>query len=222
VLRPLLAIFLRDLRLSLRDLGETLGGIIFFVLALSLFPIGVGASPDLLARIASGVIWVLALLGVLLSLERSWQSDLEDGSLDLLFGSSAPLELLVLAKAAAHWLASGFLLALVSPLLTVLMGMPPEAALLVPLSLLLGTPTLVLIGQIGATLLLGTRRGTVLAALLVTPLYIPVLVFGVGAVESGLMGLGGSAQFLILGAMLLFAMALAPFASAAALRLTLA
>lgn len=221
MMRPLMAVLRRDLRLARRRGGETLLGVLFFVLALSLFPFGVGASPDILARIGGGVIWVLALLAVLLSLDRLWQSDFEDGSLEQLALAAVPLELVVLAKCAAHWLTSGLLLVLVSPFLAVLMSMPGEAMLVLPLTLLLGTPVLTLVGGIGAALLLGARRGSALVALLVLPLYIPVLIFGVSAAEGALSGLGGTAQMLILGAMLLAAAALAPFAAAAALRLAL-
>ncbi|MDX6752321.1 heme exporter protein CcmB [Geminicoccaceae bacterium 1502E] len=220
-MRPLLAVLRRDLRLARRRAGETLLGVLFFVLALSLFPFGVGPAPDILARIGGGVIWVLALLSVLLSLDRLWQSDFEDGSLEQLALAAVPLELVVLAKCAAHWLSGGLLLVLVAPLLAVLMAMPAEAMLVLPLTLLLGTPTLTLVGSIGAALLLGARRGGALVALLVLPLYIPVLIFGVSAAEGALMGLGGTAQLLILGAMLLASAALAPFAAAAALRLAL-
>ncbi|MDF1584895.1 heme exporter protein CcmB [Marinimicrococcus flavescens] len=220
-MRPLLAVLRRDLRLARRRAGETLLGVLFFVLALSLFPFGVGPAPDILARIGGGVIWVLALLSVLLSLDRLWQSDFEDGSLEQLALAAVPLELVVLAKCAAHWLSGGLLLVLVAPLLAVLMAMPAEAMLVLPLTLLLGTPTLTLVGSIGAALLLGARRGGALVALLVLPLYIPVLIFGVSAAEGALMGLGGTAQLLILGAMLLVSAALAPFAAAAALRLAL-
>ncbi len=213
------ALLRRDLRLALRRPGESLLGIVFFVLALSLFPLGVGASPEILARIGAGVIWVLALLAVLLGLERLWQSDHEDGSLELLLLAAAPLELLVVAKCLAHWLTSGLILAAASPLLALLMGLPGEALWALPAALLLGTPTLTLLGAIGAALLLGSRRGSVLAALLVLPLYIPVLIFGVSAVDGYVMGLGGRPQLLILAAMLLAALALAPFAIAAALRL---
>jgi heme exporter protein B len=219
MLGPAIALFRRDLRLALRRAGETLLGVLFFVVALSLFPFGVGPSPDTLARIGGGVIWVLALLAVLLTLERLWQADAEDGGLEQLLLAPAPLELLVLAKCAAHWLATGLLLALVSPLLAVLMAMPAQALWWLPLTLLLGTPTLTLIGSIGAALLVGSRRGSVLVALLVLPLYIPVLIFGVSAVDGRLLGVGGGPQLMILGAMLLLALALAPFASAAALRL---
>jgi heme exporter protein B len=219
--RPLASLLRRDLRLAFRGLGETALGLAFFVLALALFPFGVGASPDLLARIGAGIIWVLALLAVLLGLDRLWQADYEDGSLELLALSPAPFELLAATKCLAHWLTSGLLLTLASPLLAVLMSLPPEALWALPLALLLGTPTLTLIGSIGAALLLGSRRGSVLTALLVLPLYIPVLIFGVAAVDGVLLGLGASAPFLILGAMLLLALALAPFATAAALRLAL-
>jgi heme exporter protein B len=213
------ALLRRDLRLAMRRPGDTALGLVFFALALALFPLGVGASPDLLARIGAGVIWVLALLAVLLGLERLWQSDHEDGSLELLLLSPAPLELLVLAKCAAHWLSSGLVLVLTSPLLALLMGLPPAAYWALPLALLLGTPTLTLLGAIGAALLLGSRRGSMLAALLVLPLYIPVLIFGVSAVDGYLLGLGGRPQLLILAAMLMAALALTPIATAAALRL---
>jgi heme exporter protein B len=194
-------------------------GLAFFALALSLFPFGVGASPDILARIGAGVVWVVALLAVLLTLDRLWLADYEDGSLELMLLSPLPLELLVVVKCLAHWLTTGLVLAAASPLLGLMMNLPFEGLWAVPLALLLGTPTLTLIGSIGAALLLGSRRGSVLMALLVLPLYIPVLIFGVAAVEGELMGLGGSAPLLILAAMMLLALALTPFATAAALRL---
>ncbi len=213
------ALLRRDLAVALRRLAETLLAAVFFALALSLFPLGVGASPDILARIGAGVIWVLALFAVMLTLDRLFQADWEDGTFELLLLSPQPLELLVLGKCLAHWLTSGLLLVLVSPLLAVLMSLPADALWVLPLALLVGTPTLTLIGAIGAALLVGSRRGGTLTALLVLPLYIPVLIFGVSAVDGFLLGLGGRPQLLILGAMLLFALALAPFAIAAALRL---
>ena len=215
------ALLARDLSLAARRGADTAMGLVFFVIALSLFPFGVGASPDILARIGAGVIWVVALLAVLLTLDRLWQADLEDGSLELIVLSPAPLELLVLAKCLAHWLTSGLLLVLAAPLLALLMNLPPEGLWALPLALLLGTPTLTLVGSIGAALLLGSRRGSVLIALLVLPLYIPVLIFGVAAVEGFVLGLSGTAPLLIMGAMLLAALALTPFATAAALRLAL-
>jgi len=220
-MRPVVAVLRRDLRLALRRAGDTAQGVVFFLIALSLFPLGVGASPDILARIGAGVIWVLALLAVLLGLERLYQADHEDGSLEQLALAPLPLELLVAGKCLGHWLTSGLLLVVASPLLALLMALPAGAYWAMPLALLLGTPTLTLIGSIGAALLVGSRRGSMLTALLVLPLYIPVLIFGVAAVDGVILGIGGTAPFLILGAMLLGALALAPWASAAALRLAM-
>jgi heme exporter protein B len=221
VSRAFLAILRRDLRLALRRGGDSLQPLLFFVIAAALFPLGVGPAPEILARIGTGVIWVLALLAVMLSLDRLYQADAEDGSLELFGQSVLPLELVALAKCAAHWLTSSLALVIASPLLALLLQLPGEAVVVLALALLLGTPTLTLIGSIGAALLLGARRGAVLLALLVLPLYIPVLIFGVGAVEGEVMGLSGRPQLLILAAMLLAALALAPFASAAALRLAM-
>ncbi len=215
------AVVRRDLRLGLRRSGDSLQPLLFFVIALALFPLGVGPAPAILARIGVGVIWVLALLAVMLSLDRLYQGDAEDGSLELLALGTLPLELVALAKCLAHWLTSGLVLVIASPLLALLMQLPAEALGVLALSLMLGTPSLTLIGSIGAALLIGARRGSVLLALLVLPLYIPVLIFGVSAVEGEVIGLGGRPQLLILGAMLLAALALAPIASAAALRLAL-
>mgnify|MGYP005836122091 CR=1 FL=1 len=221
MLRAAWALAARDLVLARRRLGDSLLVVGFFVLALALFPLGVGASPDILERIGTGVIWVLALLAVLLGLERLWQVDLEDGSLEQLLLSPAPLELLVLARCLAHWLASGLLLILASPLLALLMGLPAAALWALPLTLLLGTPTLTLLGAIGAALLVGSGRGAMLAALLVLPLDIPVLIFGLAATDALVAGLEATGALLLLGAFLLAALALAPLAAAAALRLAL-
>jgi heme exporter protein B len=215
------AIVRRDLLLGLRRGADSLQPLLFFVIALALFPLGVGPASEVLARIGVGVIWVLALLAVMLSLDRLYQADAEDGSLDLLAQGVLPLELAVLAKCLTHWLTTGLVLVLVSPLLAILMQLPAAATAPLALALVLGTPTLTLIGSVGAALMIGARRGSALLALIVLPLYIPVLIFGVSAVEGELMGLGGRAQLLIQGAMLLAALALAPFATAAALRLAL-
>ena len=215
------AIVRRDLQLGLRRSADSLQPLVFFVIALALFPLGVGPAAEVLERIGIGVIWVLALLAVMLSLDRLYQADVEDGSLDLLAQGVLPLELVALAKCAAHWLTSGLLLVLVAPLLAVLMQLSADALGPVVLALLLGTPTLTLVGSTGAALMVGARRGSSLLALIVLPLYIPVLIFGVSAIEGAVMGLGGRPQFLILGAMLLAALALTPFATAAALRLAL-
>lgn len=215
------AILRRELRLSLRRGVDSLQPLIFFVVALALFPLGVGPASEVLERIGVGVIWVLALLAVMLSLDRLYQADAEDGSLELLALATMPLELAVLAKCLAHWLTSGLLLVIGSPVLALLLHQPADVMGILAIALLLGTPTLTLIGSVGAALAIGTRRGSVLIALLVLPLYIPVLIFGVSAIEGEVMGLGGRPQLLILGAMLLAALALTPFASAAALRLAL-
>jgi heme exporter protein B len=215
------AVLRRDLRLALRRPVDSAQGLLFFVLAVALFPLGVGRAPEMLARIGPGVIWVLALLAVMLTLDRLYQADAEDGSLDLFALAPVPLEFTVLAKSLAHWLTSGLILAACSPLLALMMGLSGGALLVLPLALLLGTPTLTLIGGVGAALTLGSRRGGPLLALLVLPLYVPVLIFGVGAVEGAVTGIGSRPQLLILAAMLLAAVALAPFATAAALRLAL-
>ena len=221
MMRALTALLERDLRVARRRSADSLLSLLFFVVALSLFPFGVGAAPDVLARIGAGIIWVLALLAVLVGLDRLWQADLDEGSLEQLLLSPAPLELLVMLRTLSHWLTTCLPLVLVSPLLTILMNLPAEAAIVLPVTLLLGTPTLALIGGIGAALLLGARRGGALVGLLVLPLEIPVLIFGVSAIEGELLGLGGRAAMLILAAMLAAALALAPFAQAAALRLAM-
>ncbi len=216
-----LALLAQELRLALRSGGETAQGLVFFLLALSLFPLGVGPGPATLERIGVGLIWVLALFAVTLTLERLYADDARDGTLDLYGVSGLSFELVALVKAVAHWLTSGLLLVLFSPLICLLLGLPAEAYLAVPVVLLLGTPTLTLVGGIGAALLVQSRRGGLLLALIVLPLEIPILIFGVSAIEGWVSGLGASAQLAILGAMLLGAVALAPFATAAALRLAL-
>lgn len=215
---PLRAILKRDLRLALRHGADTLVTVMFFVLTVSLFPFGVGPEPQLLALIASGVIWVTALLASLLSTERLFQNDYEDGGLDLLALAPAPLELIVLAKCAAHWLTTGVPLILASPLLALILGLPAKGMGGLVLAMALGTPTLTLVGAIGASLVLGARRGGVLVSLLVLPLYVPVLIFGVAAVDGSVAGQATGPYLMILGGLLLMALVLAPWASAAALR----
>ncbi len=215
------AIVSRDLRLGLGAQGAALTTLLFFVLAVSLFPLGVGPEPQLLGRIASGVIWVAALLAAQLSLDRLFQADLEDGTLDLLAQSPLPLSLVVAAKLLAHWLGTGLPLALVAPLLAILLQMDLAALPVLLLALLLGTPSLSLIGGIGAALTLGARRGAVLVPLLTLPLLVPVLIFGVGAVEAASFGLSPRPHLLLLGAFLAGAAVLAPLAGAAAVKLAL-
>lgn len=208
----------RELRLALRQGSDTMMVLVFFVLAVILFPFGVGPAPETLARIAPGILWVTALLAAMLSLERLFASDYEDGSLEWLALAPLPLEITVLAKCLAHWLTTGLPLVLVAPLLGLLLNLDPSAYLTLVLAMALGTPALTLIGAIGAALTLGARRGGVLLSLLVLPLYIPVLIFGVGAVDAAIFGLDAEPRLLILGALSLFALALAPFAAAGALR----
>ncbi len=215
------AIVGRDLRLGLGAQGAALTTLLFFVLAVSLFPLGVGPEPQLLARIAPGVIWVAALLAAQLSLDRLFQADHEDGTLDLLAQTPLPLSLVVAAKVLAHWLGTGMPLALMAPLLAILLQMDISALPMLLLALLLGTPSLSLIGAIGAALTLGARRGAVLVPLLTLPLLIPVLIFGVGAVEAAAFGLSPRPHLLLLGAFLAGSIVLAPLAGAAAVKLAL-
>jgi heme exporter protein B len=216
-----LGLFRRDLRLALRQGGDTGLVLAFFVLAVVLFPFGVGPEPGVLERVAAGILWVAALLAALLSLDRLFQPDFEDGGLELIALSPLPLELAVLAKCTAQWVSTGLPLALISPALALVVGLDPEAIGTLVLSLLIGTPVLSLIGSIAAALTLGARRQGVLSSLLVLPLYVPPLVFGAGAVEASATGTGPRADLLILGALTLSALALCPWASAAALRLAL-
>ncbi|HEX6841655.1 MAG TPA: heme exporter protein CcmB [Stellaceae bacterium] len=209
---------LRDLRLALRQGGDAAMVVAFFVLTVILFPFGVGPEAALLARIAAGVLWVTALLAALLSLERLFLADWEDGSLEALALMPLPLEAQVLAKCLAHWLVAGLPLIIVAPLLGLLLHLDAAGYPVLLLSLLLGTPTLSLIGAVGAALSLGARRGGVLLSLLVLPLYIPVLIFGVAAIEAAIGGFGARPHLLLLGALLAGAVVLAPIAAAAALR----
>lgn len=214
----LIAILGREMRLALRQSSDTMMVIAFFVIAVVLFPFGVGPEPNMLARIGPGVIWVAALLAAMLSMERMFQADYEDGSLELLVLTPVPLELTVIAKVFAHWLTTGLPLIVVSPLLAVMMNIPTEGWGILILSLALGTPTLSLIGAVGAGLVLGARRGGVLLSLLVLPLFIPVLIFGVGSVDMMLNGFEVKAHILLLGGIFLGSLALTPWATAAAVR----
>ena len=208
----------REIRLALCHSIDSFMVVGFFVVAVVLFPFGVGPESNMLAQIGPGVIWVAALLAAMLSMERLFQTDYEDGSLELLVLSPVPMELTVCAKVFVHWLTTGVPLILTAPLLALMMNVPFEAWPVMLASLALGTPVLSLIGAIGAALVLGARRGGVLLSLLVLPLLIPVLIFAVAAIDAHLMGGGAKANLLLLGGVLLGALALAPWASAAALR----
>ena len=210
----------RDLKMAIRRRSELLNPLLFFILVVSLFPLGVGPGPQLLQEIAPGVIWVAALLATLLSMERLFRSDFEDGALEQLLLSPHALSLLVLAKVFAHWLVTGLPLILVSPLLGLLLHLPAEGIAALPVTLLLGTPALSLIGAIGVALTVGLRRGGVLLTLLVLPLYVPVLIFGTTAVAAAAAGLPIAGQLALLGALLALALTLAPFATAAGLRIS--
>lgn len=213
-----LALIGRDLRLSFRQGGDSAMVIAFFLLATMLFPLGIGPEPALLERVAPGLVWVAALLAAMLSLERMFLADYEDGSLELIALAPLPLEAVALAKAIAHWLTTGLPLTLAAPILAVLLNLNADARMPLFLALLIGTPCLSLIGTLGAALVLGARRGGVLLPLLVLPLATPVLIFGAGAVELARIGADFSSQLLLLGAILAIALALAPIAAAAALR----
>jgi len=213
-------VLLRDLRLGVRKRSEWLQPILFFILVVSLFPLGVGPSPQTLASIAPGVIWVAALLATLLSLERLFRSDFEDGALEQLLLSPHSLALLVFAKVLAHWLLTGLPLIIISPLLGVLLHLPGEGIAALPLTLLLGTPILSLVGAIGVALTVGLRRGGVLLTLLVLPLYTPALIFGATAIAAASSGLPITGHLALLGAMLVLALTLAPLAAAAGLRIS--
>jgi heme exporter protein B len=211
----------RDVRLAFRRKSEWLSGLVFFVLVAALFPLAIGPEPDTLRLIGPGVLWVAALLASMLSLGRLFESDHQDGSLEQMALSAAPLSWLVAAKVLAHWLISGLPLVLLSPLLGLQFALDSQALGMLALSLLIGTPVLSLLGAIGAALTLGVRGGGVLQSLLLLPLYVPVLVFGTGAVDAHLRGLGGQAHVSVLLALLLAVAAFSPWACTAALRLAM-
>jgi heme exporter protein B len=215
---PFLLLVVRDLRLAFRQGGDAAMVVGFFVMTVILFPFGVGPEPELLQRIAAGIVWVTALLAALLSLERLFQGDYEDGSLEALVLLPLPLEAQILAKCLAHWLVTGLPLTLVAPLLALLLHLDSAGYGALMLGMLLGTPVLSLLGAVGAALTLGARRGGVLLSLLVLPLYIPVLIFGVAAIEAEIAGFGARPHLLLLAALLVLALALVPFAAAGALR----
>jgi heme exporter protein B len=183
-----------------------------------LFPLAVGPEPAILARIAAGVVWVAALLAAMLSMERMFQADYDDGTLELLVIAPTQLELCVLAKAAAHWLTTGVPLIAAAPLMGLFLNLDTSGYLTLLLALALGTPSLSLIGAVGAALVLGARRGGALLPLLILPLFVPVLIFGVSAVEAALTDISARPQLLVLGAFTLTALALTPWPAAAALR----
>lgn len=211
----------RDLLLAARRSADIASVLFFFIIAASLFPLGVGADSALLRAVAPGVLWVAALLSTMLSLGRLFAADHLDGTLEQMLLSPQPLLMTVAVKTLAHWLVSGLPLVFLAPILGVQFNLAPKEILILTISLLLGTPVLSLIGSIGAALTLGVRGGGVLVALLVLPLYIPVLIFGAGAVSASAAGLGAQAGLSLVGAMLALSVVFAPYAAAAALRIAM-
>ena len=221
MLKLVAAVIKRDLRLALRRPADIFSTLFFFIIVVSLFPLGVGAEAELLRKLAPGVLWVAALLATLLSLPRLFADDHRDGTLEQLMLAPQPLGLVVLGKIIAHWLVCGLPLALLAPLLGLQFDLSSDALGVLALSLLIGTPALSGIGAIGAALTLGVRGGGVLLSLLVLPLYIPVLIFGAGAVDATLTGLGAEAHLSLLAALTLVGVFFTPWPSAAAIRIAL-
>lgn len=215
-----LTLLRRELKIAFRKGSEIVNPLWFFLIVITLFPLGIGPEPQLLARIAPGIIWVAALLASLLSLERLFRDDLLDGSLEQLLLLPTPLAMMVLGKVCAHWMVTGLPLLILSPLVALLLSLNMSTWLAVAGTLLLGTPTLSLIGAIGVALTIGLRNGGVLLSLLVLPLYIPVLIFATGAIDAASMGMPIDDYLVMLGAMLAGSITLSPFAIAAALRMS--
>lgn len=220
-LSALAGVVRRDLRLAMRRKTDVLTALFFFVIVVSLFPLGIGSEMGMLRQIAPGVLWVAALLATILSLGRLFEQDYADGTLEQMALSPVPLGVLVTGKVVAHWLLSGLPLTLLAPLLALQFDMPAQSLAVLVLSLAIGTPVLSLIGAIGAALTLGLRGGGVLVSLLILPLYVPVLIFGAGAVEAQVAGLAATAHVSLLTALLAVAAFFAPWATTAALRLAL-
>ena len=221
LLAGLVVVVRRDLRVALRRRSDTFSTLIFFVMVVSLFPLGVGPEPQLLRTMAPGVLWVAAMLASMLSLPRLFADDYSDGTLEQMLLSTHPLPWLVLGKTLAHWVGSGLPLVLLSPVLALQFDLSASATGVLMLSLLLGTPVLSLVGAMGAALTVGLRASSVLLSLLVLPLTIPVLIFGAGAVEAHTAGLGVSGHFSLLGALLMVGLVASPWVTAAALRISM-
>jgi heme exporter protein B len=217
---PWVIVLRRDLLLAFRRRSDVATTLFFFLIVSSLFPLGIGPEPAVLSSIAPGVLWVAALLAGMLSLTRLFAADFADGSLEQMLLAPQPLALLVLAKIFAHWLICGLPVVLLAPIIGLQYALPNDALLVLVFALLLGTPALSLIGAIGAALTLGVRGSGLLVALLVLPLYIPVLIFGAGAVAASQHGMSSQAHLSLLAACSLLALVLAPMATAAALRIS--
>lgn len=217
----LVATIRRDLMVSFRNPSDVLNPLVFFVIVITLFPLGIGPSQSVLSDIAPGVIWVAALLATLLSMDLIFRSDYEDGSLEQMAVSSQPLYLIVGGKVISHWLITGLPLTLLSPVLAMMLYVNQSGMVAVVLSLLLGTPVLSLLGSIGAGLTVGLRKGGVLIAILILPLYVPVLILGTAMVETGMVGGDYQGHILWLSAILALSLGLAPIATSASVRISL-
>jgi heme exporter protein B len=221
LLRYLIAVIRRDLKLAARRKGDWMTSQFFFVMVVSMFPLGIGPDPVILSKVAPGVVWVAALLASLLSLSRLYADDHRDGSLEQMLLSPNPPVLLALGKALAHWLIYGIPLLLIAPVLGVQFSLPADAIGVLMLSLLIGTPVLSLLGSVGAALTLGLRGGGVLLTLLILPLYVPALIFGAGAVDSALSGLGAEANLSLLAAFMVMTLLVSPWVASAALKVSI-
>lgn len=219
MLRLFLAVVRRDLKLALRQKSDVLNTVFFFIVVVTLVPLGIGPDQQLLRMIAPGVVWVAALLAAMLSLPRMFANDYADGTLEQMLLSGEPLTVIVIAKVFAHWLTTGIPLTLISGLFALMFDLDALVAEVLMAVLFIGTPVLSLVGSVGAALTLGLRGGSVLTSLLVLPLYIPVLIFGAGAAEAVAVGISSTAYFLIVGALTLFSLVVMPIATAAALRI---
>ena len=214
----IMAIIRRDLSLVMRQGSDAFVVLIFFIVTVTLFPLGVSPDPLILQNLASGIVWVGALLAAMLSLDRLFQTDYDDGSLELLVLSPYPLQIVVLCKCFVHWLTTGLPIMMISPVLALMLNIKTGAFLYLITSMALGTPIISLLGAVGAALVLGSRRSGVLIALLIIPLTIPILLFGVGAIQAAAEGYSASSPLMFLGALLLFSIALCPWVIASSLR----
>ena len=214
----IMAIIRRDLSLVMRQGSDAFVVLIFFIVTVTLFPLGVSPDPLILQNLASGIVWVGALLAAMLSLDLLFQTDYDDGSLELLVLSPYPLEIVVLCKCFVHWLTTGLPIMVISPVLALMLNIKTGAFLYLITSMALGTPIISLLGAVGAALVLGSRRSGVLIALLIIPLTIPILLFGVGAIQAATEGYSASSPLMFLGALLLFSIALCPWVIASSLR----
>jgi heme exporter protein B len=221
MLRYLITVIRRDLQLAARRKGDWLTSQFFFVMVVSMFPLGIGPDPVMLSKVGPGVVWVAALLASLLSLSRLFADDHRDGTLEQMLLSPNPPVLLALGKALAHWLIYGIPLLLIAPVLGVQFSLPAEAIGVLMLSLLIGTPVLSLLGSVGAALTLGLRGGGVLLTLLILPLYVPALIFGAGSVDAALAGMGAEANLSLLASFMVMTLLVSPWVASAALRVSI-